>query len=276
MNLSDILAQARNELGIRVDFSLALFSMALILARLLPVIIFSPFLGGESIPQQVRMGLGIVLGVVLFPSLSEQVVQIPMAVVPYLALLLKEVFIGFSLAFIVGLVFQAAATAGGFIDMLSGITQAQMMVPQLQRQVTLYSSLKFQLSVVVFLTLSGHHWVLGGLTESFLKLPLNEFPQFSLGMWPFIELVLRIFGDLFRIGLMLASPVLLAIFLTEAALGVINRAAPQIQVFFMAMSIKPAVAMLMVIVSLHLILQRLLLEYGVMFRQFNRALDLMG
>jgi flagellar biosynthetic protein FliR len=240
------------------------------------VIIFSPFLGGESIPAQVRMGLGVVLGVVLFPSLSEQVVQIPIAVIPYLALLLKEVFIGFALAFIVGLVFQAAVTAGAFIDSFSGITQAQTMVPQLQRQVTLYSSLKFQLAVVLFLTLNGHHWIIGGLSESFLKLPLNEFPQFSLGMWPFIELVLRVFGDLFRIGLMLASPVLLAIFLTEAALGTINRAAPQIQVFFIAMSIKPAVAALMVIVALHLMVQRIVQEYGVMFRHFSRALDLFG
>jgi len=276
MNLADILTQARHELGIRVDFSLALFSMALILARLLPVIIFSPFLGGESMPAQVRMGLGVVLGVLLFPALSEQVVKIPLEVIPYLALMLKEVFIGFALSFMVGLVFHAAAAAGAFMDSFSGVTQAQMMVPQLQRQVTLYSSLKFQLSVVLFLTLDGHHWIIGGLADSFLTLPLNEFPPFSLGMWPFVELVMRTFGDLFRIGLILSSPVLLAIFLTEAALGTINRAAPQIQVFFIAMSIKPAVAALIVIVALHLIVQRLIQEYGVMFRHFNRALGLFG
>jgi flagellar biosynthetic protein FliR len=276
MNLEDILTQVRNEFGIRVDFSLAVFSMALILARLLPVIIFTPFLGGESIPPQVRMGLGVVLGVVMFPSLSEQVVKIPMEVVPYLALLLKEVFIGFSLAFIVNLIFQAAATAGAFMDMFSGVMQAQILVPQLQRQVTLYASLKFQLAVVLFLTLNGHHWILEGLTDGFMRIPLNEFPQFSLGMWPFVEVVMRAFGDLFRIGLMLSSPVLLAIFLTEATLGVINRAAPQIQVFFMAMQIKPAVAALMIIVSLHLMLQRLLQEYGVMFQRFDRLLGLLG
>jgi flagellar biosynthetic protein FliR len=95
-------------------------------------------------------------------------------------------------------------------------------------------------------------------------------------MWPFIELVLRVFGDLFRIGLILASPVLLAVFLTETALGAINRAAPQIQVFFMAMQLKPAVAVLMVLVSLHLISERLVQEYGMMFQRFGRALGLLG
>jgi len=276
MNLDDILTQVRNEFGIRVDFSLAVFSMALILARVLPVVIFSPFLGGESIPQQVRIGLGVVLGVVLFPSLSEQVSQIPIEVVPFLALLLKEVFVGFTLAFIVDLVFQAVATAGGFIDMFSGVMQAQMLVPQLQRQVTLYSSLKFQLAVVLFLTLNGHHWIIESLAESFLKIPLNGFPQFSLGMWPLVEVVMRAFADLFRIGLTLASPVLLAVFLTETALGVINRAAPQIQVFFMAMQLKPAVAALMVIVSLHLMVQRFYQEYSVMFLRFGRVLGLLS
>ncbi|MCL2625530.1 MAG: flagellar biosynthetic protein FliR [Cystobacterineae bacterium] len=276
MNLDEILTQARNEFGIRVDFSLAVFSMALIFARLMPVVIFTPFLGGESIPGQVRMGLGMVLAVVLFPALTDQISQIPLSVIPYLALLLKEVFIGFALAFIVDLVFQAVGTAGAFIDSFSGATQAQMLVPQIQRQVTLYSSLKFQLAVVLFLTLNGHHWVIENLADSFLKLPLNEFPQFSLGMGPFFELVIRVFGDLFRIGLALSSPVLLAIFLTETALGVINRAAPQIQVFFMAMQIKPAVAALMVIFSLHLILGRLVQEYGVMFLRFGRAVGFLG
>ncbi|MCL2012562.1 MAG: flagellar biosynthetic protein FliR [Cystobacterineae bacterium] len=276
MNLDEILTQARNEFGIRVDLSLAVFSMALILARLLPVVIFTPFLGGESIPAQARMGLGVILGALLFPALSEQMAQIPIEVVPYLALLLKEVFIGFSLAFIVDLVFKFAGAAGAFMDIFSGSTQAQMFVPQIQHRVTLYSSLKLQLVVVLFLTLNGHHWVIEALADSFLKVPLNEFPRFSLGMWPFIEVVLRVFGDLFRIGLILASPILLAIFLTEAALGVINRAAPQIQVFFMAMQIKPAVTALMVIVSLHLMVGRLSQEYNVMFLRFGRAIGLLG
>ncbi|MCL2178414.1 MAG: flagellar biosynthetic protein FliR [Proteobacteria bacterium] len=276
MSLDEILTQARNEFGIRVDFSLVVFSMALILARLLPVIILTPFLGGESIPGQVRISLGVVLGVVLFPAVAEQAAQIPMGFIPYLALFLKEVFIGFALAFIVDLVFQAAGTAGAFMDMFSGATMAQMMVPQVQRQVTLYSSLKLQLVVVLFLTLNGHHWVIENLADSFLKLPLNEFPRFSFGLGPFFEVVLRVFGDLFRIGLALASPVLLAVFLTEAALGVINRAAPQIQVFFMAMQIKPAVTALMVIVSLHLIFGRFVQEYGAMFLNFRRAIGLLG
>src|SRR5258708_1080889 len=122
--------------------------------------------------------------------------------------------------------------------------------------------------------MNGHHLVIGAIADSVVAIPLESFPKFSLGLWPFFDLVARVFSDMMRISMALAAPVLLAAFLTDLALGMINRVAPQVQVFFVSMQIKPAVGVLIVFVSIHLIMTRVVSEYGVMFHWVQKALVL--
>ncbi len=275
-NLNDILVQVRSELGIKHDFTLLTVTMALMLARILPTILLTPFMGGETTPTEVKLGLGLMIGLVLFPGVSDRLQYIPVSPLPFVALLMKEIFIGLCISFIVGLVFDAAQIAGQLIDNMSGTNQAQIMVPAIQQQVSLYASLKLQLFVTLFLTMNGHHLVIQAFAESITDIPLDQFPRFSSGMWPFFDLILRVFGDLMRVALALSAPVLLATFLTDLALGMINRVAPQVQVFFIAGQIKPTVTVLVVFTSLHLILARVVDEYGVMFRWLRQALRLLS
>lgn len=269
MNLADLVA----ELGTKTNLSLVIFTMALLLARLLPVIVLSPVLGGEVVPTEVKIGLGVILGLVLFPAVTDRVEQVPISALPYIALLLKELFIGVALAFIVSMVFEAAQIAGNVIDTISGAQMAQIMVPQVGYQVSLFSSLKLQLSVVLFLTLNGHHVVIEALADSLLLIPIDEFPKFSNGTYGFFDLLIRSFGDLFMIGIMLAAPAFIAGFLTDLSLGMINRVAPQVQVFFISMSIKPVVTVAVMLVALHLVIDRLGLEFSRMLTVLREAIQ---
>lgn len=270
--IQQLLESLKHDLHIQANFTQLLLAFALLMARLLPVITLTPFLGGETVPQEVKMGLGVMVGMVLYPVIIVQVTHIQANVVLFVALMLKELFLGLTLAFIVGMVFDAANSAGNLIDTLSGTNQAQLMVPQLGQQASLFSNLQLQFATVVFLTLGGHHVVIQALGESLVKIPLGEFPRFPHGSWAFFETTLRVFGDLVRIALALASPVLLATFLVDLALGMINRVAPQVQVFFVAMQIKPAVTVLIMVSAMHLIIERIVGEYGVMFRWLKQAL----
>lgn len=272
----EMIQQIRLELGIQVDFSHVLLGFALLLARVMPVIILTPFLGGETVPNEVRIGLGLMIGLVLFPAITGQIQNVPISAVLFVALMLKELFMGLTMAFTVGLVFDAANVAGNMVDTMSGTNMAQVMVPQLQQQVSLFSNLQLQLTTVVFLTLGGHHLIIQTFGESLALVPLDQYPRFSAGSWAFFDTILRMFGDLLRIGIALASPVLLATFLTDLALGMINRVAPQVQVYFVSMQIKPAVTILIMFTSMHLILDRLVGEFGTMFVWLRTALRLLS
>ncbi len=274
--LQELLLTLRQELGLQVGFTQVLMAFALMMSRVLPVIILTPFLGGETVPQQVKIGLGVMLGMVLYPVIVGQVKAIPISATILIALLLKELFIGLSIAFIVNLVFEAAQSAGALIDILSGTSQAQLHVPSIGHQTTIFSALQLQMTVVLFLSLGGHHLVINALGESFVSLPLDQYPRFSHGFWPFFEVVLRTFGDLMRIAVALSSPVLLATFLVDLALGMINRVAPQVQVYFVSMQIKPVVSVLIVFFSIHLILGRILDEYGIMFGWLKKLLAMLA
>lgn len=274
--LGDLVEAVREQVGIKTDFTVLLLTVALLLARILPTIILTPMVGGETTPSEVKLGLGVLIALVLMPGVQDRMQYIPLSPLPFVALLMKELFIGYALSFIVSLVFDAAQIAGGLMDNMSGTNQAQLMVPSIQQQVSLYASLQVQLFVTLFLTMNGHHLVIHSYADSLASIPLDGFPHFSHGAWPFFDLVIRVFGDLFRVSLALSAPVLLATFLTDLALGMINRVAPQVQVFFIAGQLKPTVAAVVMFASIHVIFIRVVDEYGVMFHWLKRALQLLS
>ena len=267
------MAQALAQLGVQFNLTLAILGVGLLMARVLPVIILSPVFGGEAIPNEVKIGLGLLLALVLFPLVAERMAFLPASPLSFVALLLKELFLGVCLAFIVNIVFEAARIAGTLVDTLAGTSMAQLMVPQLHSEASIWSSLQFQLAVVLFLTLNGHHLVISALADSLRSIPIDGFPSFPGGAWPFFATILRVSAELFAVGVSLCAPVLLIVFLTDVALGMINKVAPQIQVYFMAMSIKPVVATLTILVSLRLLAERLVEEFESLFRFVRQALS---
>lgn len=253
MNVAQIFA----ELQSKTNLTLVILTVALLMCRILPLIILSPVLGGEVLPTQVKIGLGVMLAVVMFPAVAPRMSHIPVTAAAYVCLLMKELFIGVALAFVTDTVFEAAHMAGTFVDTMSGASMAQVMVPQLKENVTLFSSLNLQLAVVLFLTLDGHHLVISALADSFKDIPLDQYPHFTLGMWPFFDSILRVFGMMFEVAMAIAAPTFIATFLTDLALGMINRVAPQVQVYFISMQIKPVVVIVIALVSLHVLLTRM-------------------
>ncbi|HSP80025.1 MAG TPA: flagellar biosynthetic protein FliR [Myxococcaceae bacterium] len=272
MNVSEVIARLTEQ----ANFSLIIFTVGLLMCRIMPVLVLSPFLGGEVVPTEIKMGVGLTLSIVLFPVVSARMGAIPTSALPYIGLMLKEIFLGVALASIVSMVFEAARVAGNVVDTMSGSNNAQLYVPQLGQQVSLFSNLKVQLAVVLFLTLNGHHLVIQALADSLLTVPLDAFPRFSSGVWPFFEVFIRVFGDLLKIALALAAPATLAAFLTDLSLGMINRVAPQVQVFFISMAVKPLVGVVIVFISLGLIIDRMEVEFASMLRLLQDALRLLA
>src|SRR5256885_16359961 len=107
MDLQNALTTLQNELHLKVEFTVVLLTITLLMSRILPVIILTPFLGGEVVPTEVKIGLGVMIGLVLFPSISEHMQYIPTQALAFILLLMQELFIGLCLSFIAGMVFQA-------------------------------------------------------------------------------------------------------------------------------------------------------------------------
>ena len=257
------------ELGVRANFTQVLLIWALLMARVLPLILLAPFIGGDVVPSQVRLGVGIAFTILLYPFVADT--RLPVGSISFVLLMLKEVFIGTTIAYLASFAFDAARSAGTFVDTVSGANMATVFVPQIQQQATLFADFKFQLTIVIFLGLNGHHMIIQSLFLSFQDIPLDAWPKFSHGFWPLFQLVVRMSADLMVVAIALAAPATIATFLTDIALGLINRVVPQIQVFFISMSIKPMVVTVITLTAMVVLYERLLSMFHVMLKHVQHA-----
>ncbi len=237
----------------------------LVVARLIPIVQMVPYMGGEAVPQTVKMGLAIALAIVVYPSIWLQggAILLPDSTFEIAMLLVKEVFVGVTIGFVCALSFEALRMAGQIIDNTAGLTDATTMVPQLPDRVSPTSNFLYQLAIVVFFAIGGHRVFLWALARSFELVPPHSFIDAGDGLAQLASLVLELTAEAIMLGVLMAFPVLASIMLTNLFLALVNKSAPQINVFFLGMPLKAVLASAIVLLSL-----------GVMMDQFaDRALD---
>ena len=233
---------------------------ALVVTRMVALVQIVPYMGGEAVPQTVKMGLAIAMAILVYPAVWMQggAMAIPEGTFAIALLITKEVFVGVMLGFVCALAFEAIRMAGQIIDNTAGLTQATTMVPQLPERISPTSNFLYQLAIVFFFAVGGHRVFLWALTQSFQILPPHEFIALGHGMDEVALVVLRLTADAIALGVLMAFPVVAAIMLTNFFLALVNKSAPQINVFFLGMPLKAVLASAVVLLSLEVILGRLL------------------
>jgi flagellar biosynthetic protein FliR len=192
--------------------------------RIMATIFSAPVLGHASIPIQMRVALALILA---FAAASVAPASVPLDSPHALAYALRETLIGVSLGLLLQLVFAAAELAGDAIGLQMGLGFAFFVDPQNATQSPLVGSLLSTVAGLLFLALDIHLLVIGGLMESFRALPIDAPLNTGLGL----NAVAAAGADMFRIALSIALPALAALLLANLALGVLARAAPQLNLF---------------------------------------------
>lgn len=271
------LAEIGNKLNLNFDLNFLIALAGLIFARTVPLIVLSPVFGGKTVPGQHKVGLAMILVLFLYPCVSPIVKDnLPTQGIAYWGLVLKELGIGAMLGFLSSLVFMAIESAGNLIDVQRGTQQASVLVPQLEIQGPVFANLHIQLATVLFFSLNLHHLYIRGYFQSFQLLPVNQYPKFSEHFQTFITQAIHMSGSIFAISLQLTAPIILAIFMVDVVMGVMNRIAPMVQVYFLAMPFKAVVGIIMFILSFGFILKYMGVLFGDMLRQLRIMLTYLG
>ena len=85
--------------------------------------------------------------------------------------------------------------------------------------------------------------------QSYVSWPVATFFPYIGSQW--VDFFYGQFGQLLRLCLLLAAPLLIAMFLAEFGLALISRFAPSLNVFILAMPIKSIVASLLLVMYLN-------------------------
>ena len=166
---------------------------------------------------------------------------------PLTMLVAREVVIGALLGFFAAIPFWAIGMAGFMLDTVRGSSMASVLNPMLGEQASVFGILLSQVLTVVFLVSGGFNVLLSALYESYRMLP----PALGFGLHgEFVPFVLRGWRAMWDLCLLFSMPAVAGMLLVDVALGLVNRSAQQLNVFFLAMPIKSAVALFLVAISL--------------------------
>ena len=219
------------------------WALALVMARILPMFVVLPFTGRNLLPGLLRNVIVIAIGLFVVPTMVDDVKAAQLAGFPILGLILKEALIGLMLGYLVALPFWAVESAGFIIDNQRGASVAATINPITGHDTSPLGIMFNQAFVAFFFLIGGFQILLGLIYDSYLQWP-------PLSFWPELtpesaEIFVAQLNRLVTLALLLAAPVLIAMFISEVGLALISRFAPQLQVFILAMPIKSGLAMLM-------------------------------
>lgn len=255
-----------------IDLFRHLLIGGLIFARIFMLAMFVPYLGARPIPGRIRMTVSIVLVIFFYQPVSAAITEaLPTHGAVLVSLFLKEVLYGVILGLAAGMVFYGIQAAGNFIDNQRQLANAQIFNPGIGAQSSLFGIFYYQLAIVIFLVVGGHHWLFHALGQSFQTMPILALPKIDAGMTPILQTLVRMTADVLVIALQLAAPVVVAIFISDVILGLTNRVAPMVNVFELGFSIKGVVGVILVYLSLPMVVYQM----KVWFSDYMEALQRM-
>jgi flagellar biosynthesis protein FliR len=248
-------------------------AIALGAARATPIVWMVAPLGGPRLPAPARVGLALLLAALASPILvaSTGAAALGRASAPALALLFaREVLVGLCLGFVADAAFRAAEIAGRLSDTLRGANVAEILVPTAEERSSPLGVLYLLLATVVFLQIGGVPRLCEALLDSYRVLPVGG----GLGAGSARQaaaIVTAASARLIASGVALAAPVIVALWLTDLALGLVARAAPQVPVYFIGLPLKGLLAIGLVLVSLGVLEGVLAGEFGAWLRLIGRT-----
>lgn len=210
------------------------------LARIVPIIAVSPFLGGKILPDTMKLGFGVALVPIFFPYLlSHASGPIPLDI-HFIFLLVKEALVGMTLGFLASVPFYFATDAGTLIDHQRGSQSLQVTDPSTQIQASPFGLLFNNILIASFFSIGGIFLFFEAVFASYEIIPADQFfnPAFFTLKNPLWTLVFKLFTSMLTISMQLAAPSLIALLMSDLFLGIANRMAPEVQISFLLWSLK--------------------------------------
>ena len=171
----------------------------------------------------------------------------------------KEAIIGFLIGFFAAIPFWVAENVGTFIDNQRGATMGEVYSPLNGSQVSTTGIFFTQLVSTIFFVSGAIFLFLGALYKSYEIWPVFPadavFPAFVSDA---PVRILTALDGMLRTTVVISAPVIIVMFLATIGLGLVNRTAPQLNVFFLSMPVKSALGVAMLIVYLPFIMDMLM------------------
>lgn len=183
----------------------------------------------------------------------------------FIAAMITEVLIGYTIGFVAYIVFASIQLAGQLMDMQMGFGMVNVVDPMSGVQIPLMGNFAYALSLLVYLGLDGHHYLLQAIAQSYEFIPV-------LGVGfnnEVIAMILDVTIYMFVIAIKISAPIVMAVLISDVSMGFIARTVPQMNVFIVGLPLKIGIGLL----SFFLMIPVFIWFIGVLFSRFVQYLD---
>ena len=215
------------------------------LLRISGLMLVAPVLGANVVPARLRIALALSLAVLVSPLAPAPAGFDPLSAQGVLAMAM-QVAIGVAIGFAVQIAFDALVMAGQLVAMTMGLGFATLVDPARGGATPVLSQFLLILGILLFLSVDGHIALIGVLVESFRWAPVGPAGLGGDGLWS-----LALWGGkVFEAGLVIALPALVALLGINLGMGVVSRAAPQLNLFAVGFPVAMIFGFLVLLLSL--------------------------
>ena len=215
------------------------------MVRIGAMLLAAPIFSSRQVPVRFRLLLMLVLTWLVMPTLPP----VPPAEVlshTGLLIMLQQILIGVVMGFILQMVFGALVFGGQVVAYSTGLGFASMVDPQNGVQVPVVAQFYLILATLLFLLSNGHLLTIELLSDSFHTLPVAVDGISRNGLLDIVAWGSRMFAG----GLLIALPIVGAMLLVYMGMGVVMRAAPQLNIFSVGFPITMLLGFVLMWVSL--------------------------
>lgn len=214
--------------------------------RALSVVAVAPVLSMRAFPMLTKVGLGALLAYVLTMARSAHLTSLPGQLAPFLMAIVQEMMVGLLIGFAAALIFAAFQVAGEAVGIQLGFRLGTVLNPALSFQGGAAAQFYATLAALLFLMVRGHHLLLLSLERTLETVPLGTF-AFEGEM---MERLIRISSTSITAGVQMALPILGTVLLADLAMGLVNRAIPQMSIFIVGLPLKVMAGVVVMLLAL--------------------------
>lgn len=220
----------------------------LIFVRCLAFTTVAPLIGNKTLPVLVKISFAMLLTIILMPTIDVPQ-EIPRNY-KFIYLLIINALIGMLIGWIAGLLIEIGRTAGEMLDMQMGLNAASLFDPGSQTQTTIVGKFFDYIALILFISVGGMEKIIEAFYKSFITFPVVTYEiSFSF------EKILKATSDVIAISFLIISPIIVIVLTVDLILGLMSRAAPQINAFQISFSIKPFISLILLLILLPALFQ---------------------
>jgi flagellar biosynthesis protein FliR len=220
-------------------------AFVLVLCRVGGLFVLAPGFSAAMIPKRIKLMLAMAISLALVP-LAMHGQRVPLNAGDFSMLILKELLVGLVFAFPMALVGAAVQAGASVLDTLIGFSFASILDPLNNQQTAVMGQFYTLFAIMVLLMSGGDHIMIEGIGASYHALPMNAYPHIGA----VTAGALSAFAQVWAIGLEIAAPAMVALIITDAAIGLVSRAVPQMNVFVVGLPAKILVGMTVITATL--------------------------